>query len=557
MSTPSFHFALPYLFAGLFLLPCADAQSYKPDPGQTSWIVVPGFLKQTDGKYTASHLVLYQKGCGRNSKGELENRVDPTLTYQINVSGDLRTPTSILSGECTLSFDLAAGIAQPGTEIIEVRSADPAKPAVPAISRGFGILTLMDALSQPTPGKPQVDVIWGVLSNGLCSDTFGIRVASKLFCIQARIGNNSAHALQLAGVGFQKKNDEEKTPNTGYLITRAEAQTGASLTGRNIVYHSLQAAGLLLAGGTPFFTDLIVQGRWSTATSFVAGPLLAGFNLVAPDLTVREGNNLDDQAFRDGKLIPNNTQVALMLFLDKKEILSRLQKECTTDPIIGAIGEPAQKKKAQKTCLKGDDPRVAKIAIGDLILIGDEVEYIQRVVVDSTVTSQEIAARPQVITSLLTTDGVGTMLGTSMNAAISVLVDNVAATIVGTSTPEKLQFKLAASAVSSLAAGQIHTVALADASGNILTTQTITVKTAPLVTGVALQTDSTGTVSGSGLDSSISITLDSQQTINGATSASSIAFKTPLSLTLDSSHTVVVSDLTGNQIWNQPVKVTK
>jgi hypothetical protein len=544
------------LYAGLSTL--VSAQSYKPDPGQTSWIVVPGFLKQTGGKYTASHIVLYQKGCGRDSKGNLQNPVDTTKAFQVSVSGDLGTALNVIPGECTVSFDLSTGAAQPGTEIIEVRSSDPAKATVPSVSHGFGILTLMDALSQPTPGKPQVDVIWGVLSNGLCSDTFGIRVASKLFCIQARIGNNSAHALQLAGVGFQSKSEGEKTPNTGYLITRAESQTGSSLTGRNIVYHSLQAAGLLLAGGTPFFTDLIVQGRWSNATSFVAGPLLAGFNLIAPDLTVREGNNLDDQAFRDGKLIPNNTQVALMLFLDKREILSRLQKECSTDAMINAITDTGQKNKANKACLKGDDPRVAKVAIGDLILIGDEVEYIQRIVVDSTVTSQEVAPKPQVTAAILTADGVGTVVGTAMNSVTSVLVDNVAGTIVGAPTADKLQFKAAATSVAAIAAGQSHTVVLADANGNVLATRIVPVTAVPLITGMTLMTDKTGTVSGSGLDSTLVVTIDGQPTLaNGTASSTSIPFRTPMALTLNDSHTVVVTDLTGNQVGSQVTKVTQ
>jgi hypothetical protein len=127
---------------------------------------------------------------------------------------------------------------------------------------------------------------------------------------------------------------------------------------------------------------------------------------------LREINNLDDQAFRDGKLIPNNTQVRLLVFVQKAslaeaigEVVPRLinanQKYCQTPmeagykPVPGVAGQcyPAWED-SLNNCLKKlvCDPLVVKLALGRMIIVGDQIDYIQRVVVDSNVTSQEVQA---------------------------------------------------------------------------------------------------------------------------------------------------------------------
>jgi len=110
------------------------------------------------------------------------------------------------------------------------------------------------------------------------------------------------------------------TPNISYQTARASAQAGQSTTTRNIVVNGTQAVGLIMAGFTPYFLNNFNKSRWATGPSIVGTPLAQAINLVAPDQTIREINNLDDQAFRDGKLIPNNTRVRMLVFVQKKSV---------------------------------------------------------------------------------------------------------------------------------------------------------------------------------------------------------------------------------------------
>lgn len=200
----------------------------------------------------------------------------------------------------------------------------------------FTDFTVMDGAAGPIPPglPPEVDVIWGVMSQNNCSDAFGKRVATSMYCVQLKIGNNSGHPLQIAGVGFAKSlkalealNIPSTTiANASYASARAVLVQSQVFTVRNLTYNSIVAAGLIMAGGTPFFRRANARANYATATSIVSGPLQQAFNILFPDPIIAQLRNLDDQTFRDNMVIPNNSQIQTVVFVEKQSITVALNE---------------------------------------------------------------------------------------------------------------------------------------------------------------------------------------------------------------------------------------
>jgi hypothetical protein len=385
-----------------------------------AWTATPAVLYQKDKAYPKSVSVrLFLNGCDDKNK-KVSTDLKPGESYSISVTGTGITPGTIVVGDCSLTTDLAInGDAQPSVAMITVRKGQ--------TDDGFAQFYLMDATAGPIPANPQVDVLWEVLVDHVCRDNFGNHMPRDLYCVEVKIGNNSSHPLQLVGVGFYRESPKcgpEKTrfnctgnnagistPNISYQTARASAQAGISITGRNLLVNGTQGIGLLMASFTPYFRNDFNKGRWSTGASIVGTTLAQAINLVAPDQTLKEINNLDDQAFRDGKLIPNNTQVRLLVFVQKESIaeaISDLVPKMKAGSEVGCknfippgykksadtpdMCYPAWEDKSFKNCTKKlvCDPIIVKLALGRMIIVGEAIEYIQRVVVDPSVTSQEV-----------------------------------------------------------------------------------------------------------------------------------------------------------------------
>ena len=386
------------------------------------WTANPGVLYQKDKVYPKSVTVrLLLNGCDDKNK-KVSAALGSGEKYTLAVTGAGIDADPPLVGDCSLTTKLTIGDGvQPSLAMITVKKGE--------ADAGFAKFYLMDATAGPTPANPQVDVLWEVLVDHVCRDNFGNHMPRDLYCVEVKIGNNSGHSLQLAGVGFVRPSPqcgpEDKrdncpgsdehgisTPNISYQTARASAQAGISLTGRNLLVNGTQGVGLLMASFTPFFRNDFNKSRWSTGATIVGTTLAQAINLVAPDQTLKEINNLDDQAFRDGKLIPNNTQVRLLVFVQKESIARAISQivpklkagsevKCDS-PIQPGYKKsadrptqcyPAWEDKSFKDCTKRlvCDPIVVKLALGRMIIVGDAIEYIQRIVVDPSVTSQEVS----------------------------------------------------------------------------------------------------------------------------------------------------------------------
>jgi len=429
------------------------------------WTAINSAIYQQKGTYPPTvNVRLFWNACILDDKGQPNPPNQLGQYYGITVTGAGVTASQPVVDGCSLATTLTiSSSAAPGLQALNVIKYASASDKVGA-GNGFAQIAFMDATAGPVPANPQVDVLWEVLTDALCKDNFGNHMPGHLFCVDVKIGNNSGHALQLAGMGFTRKSlqciepkaenaqkhdctgspqEGISIPNVSYQIARASEQYGSQVTARNIIANSVQALGLLMVSFTPFFENSFSKSRWSTGAAIVGTGFTQVINTVAPDLTVRELQNLDDQAFRDGKLIPNNTQVRMLVFVQKKSLAeaigavvpqiqaANLVHNCTTPPTgykkaKGASNDCYPKwEDSFGDCLKKLDcnPVVVKLALGRMVIIGDSIEYIQRVVVDSNVTSQEVPAGnstanalPTVTKATLQTSGTptGTLTGTNL-----------------------------------------------------------------------------------------------------------------------------------------------
>lgn len=418
------------IFAFIAISLSCGAQNL-PFPSKAEWTATPGVLRQVQGKYPGSvNVVLYLNNC-RDNSGTLQHKLAGDSVYQIVGSGAGITATAPTVGDCTLTTTLTIdGSAQPGNQFLVVN--EKANGKTDFISMGAAMLAMMDATAGPTPSTPEVDVLWDVISQHVCSDSFGNHVPKYLYCIEVKIGNNSSHSLQLAGVGFKVKHPFAGkadipgdarliSPNTAYQTTRSVLQAGQGTTARNLIYNITKSLGLIMASFTPYFHNANSSSKWSTGAAIVSGAFVQTIDLVAPDLTVRELNNLDDQSFRDGKLIPNNTQVRMIVFVDKELIAGTMKERCTE---LLTVKSTLPSDVEIKKCTNSQDPTIIKVLLGDLVLVGDSVDYLQRVVVDTSVTSQEVAPAVAInASSADSTSKLVTLGGAGLDGITSISVD--------------------------------------------------------------------------------------------------------------------------------------
>jgi hypothetical protein len=402
--------ALPLLMA-LASLSFAQGNSVS---GKPSWTSNPGAQRESNGSYPAKvNVVLFLNACTRDASGAVVSPLDPSDVYRITPTGAGIQAEVIQVGPCQLTstITITPEISQPGYQYLMVSKQT--KGSGPFLDVGFSRFGLLDPLAGPTPSTPEVDVQWIVLSQHACADAFGNHVAKVFYCVQVTIGNNSAYTMQLAGIGFKTPNPLAGVlgvssdasliePNISYQVSRAVAQNGQSTTFRNILVNGVQGIGLIMSSFTPYFRNPFNVSRWSTGSAIVSGAFVQAMNLVAPDLTIRELNNLDDAALRDGKVIPNNTQAPpVMVFVDKMDVRDSL---ATLETNVKGITSPTI---GQQTLLKDLDncvqkqtcgPIPVKLALGHIVIVGDQIDYIQRVVVDSSGSAAQVPV-PPLITS--------------------------------------------------------------------------------------------------------------------------------------------------------------
>lgn len=421
------HSVCPQACLCLFTLLASCASTHAQVERTANFTTLPEIVRpDASGKYPTTHFVLIKNDCGEGPK-----QLTEAASYVVELAGDTNQPKPESYGHdaCSIWFNLVPPDVLPGTIVAKIQEAsdDSKKTSIGTAFLSFGAAIQKP---QPIPTTPKVDVMWAPIGHPVCRSVFGRAVANNFWCIGLTIGNNSGYQLQVAGVGFKARDTISNgyiiTPNSSYAVTRAVAQGPDSLRFRGYVVNGVAATGLLMAGFSPYFTNEGSAKRFNTGTSIVSGPLQAALNLIWPDYAQKQMNSLDDQSLRDGKLIPNNTQVRTVVFLDKGS--HQLDYASTCKGIYGASfansiyrkdhnNNDASSDDALKyyngllaqeietkiraidpneassfdSCLRGRTSLGLKEALGDLVLIGDTIEFKERIVVDPTVQSQEAA----------------------------------------------------------------------------------------------------------------------------------------------------------------------
>jgi hypothetical protein len=274
-------------------------------------------------------------------------------------------------------------------------------------------------LPEPIPPglTPGVDVTWSILPYRETADAFGRKVASQYFAVNIKIGNNSAFPIQLAGFGFDLNNllrsangqslPPSPSPNTPYHVTRSTIERDREVGGRAIILNSLTAALSVYSVAGGFFGT--GQGGLANAANAAAkdryalflalgNPVAAGFGLLVPDKTIRHLIAIDTRAFRDNQIIANNTHQHVLTFIsrDLAECPSREPCKPLTDP-PGWKGTITRLPYNRRSF----DPNAVKATLGNLVIVGQEIQYLNRVRVinrpDPTVAAPPVVQTPKII----------------------------------------------------------------------------------------------------------------------------------------------------------------
>lgn len=245
------------------------------------------------------------------------------------------------------------------------------------------------------PGlDPEVDVMWTVMAKDVVHHNFGSKIAKHYYGIQLSIGNNSGFDLQIASVGFRlpaNTNIKNTVPTNSYRATRGTLEREQEIGTRAKVFASLRTAGLLLTGFLPFWHALGPSANAARFGDILNGPVITGAGLIFPDTTIRQMTRLDDQTLRDGLIIKNNSQVRTTVFIPK-QLLDIAKNEGVNDNTFKRYNAERKKMVDYR-----NDPQYVNLRLGDLVLIGQAIKYLNRVQVISTSEGGPIAPPPTVV----------------------------------------------------------------------------------------------------------------------------------------------------------------
>lgn len=276
-------------------------------------------------------------------------------------------PTSELT-ITSLFTDAASTAKRPDAVPLKVTAVD--EPA--AIN--LGVVRLLAGGTPPgpiPPGlNPQVDVMWSVVPDEVVHDNFGSKISKEYYCIEVIIGNNTGYDLQVAAVGFtvpslnpnSPASSKYIVPSSTYKMTRGSIERAQQVGGRAKSLALINTLGAALTATTPFFHVTNHRANFAQLTNIINNPLTSGYQSFYPDTIIRQLDRLEDQALRNDvtarTIVPNNTQIGTVTFIPKAFLVTQ------------------QQLKDKKNRLTPQD--VMKL-LGQLVLVGEQVEHINRI----------------------------------------------------------------------------------------------------------------------------------------------------------------------------------
>lgn len=259
------------------------------------------------------------------------------------------------------------------------------------------------------PGlDPQVDVMWGVMSDKVVMHNFGHKIAKHYYGIQLSIGNNTGYDLQIASVGFRLPpytNIKNTVPTNSYRATRGTLERAQEIGTRAKVLNSVKAAGLLLTGALPFWHALGPRANAALFADLINGPFVGGLELVYPDTIISQLTRLDDQMLRDGLIVKNNSQARTLVFVPKQLLdiskdegfLDISKKESFIDhQELKELKRFNSENKKKKKFDFRNDPQYVNLRLGELVLIGQPIQFLNRVQVIKSAEGGPVTPPPTV-----------------------------------------------------------------------------------------------------------------------------------------------------------------
>ncbi len=308
----------------------------------------------------------------------------------------------------------------------------------------LGIVTLSIRSPNPTqagpiaPGlpAPQLDIMWKVLPRQPVADSYGSRVADGFFAIEATFGNQTGYDLQIAALGFESPSficdvsttpqkfdtsrsckdpfnkfgllkpvdasstDKPTMPVDAYPIVRGTVEREQFVGTRAVVVNLVKAAGPILVGvGGAYFP---ATDSFNRATEIFVSPFEKGLELVYPDLTTNHLISLDNRALRDGAVIPNNSAIRINAFISRELVQCGFPRHW--------YSLSTRTSHFDWDCRPGDTrlpyaqnfrPADVVAHLGRIVLIGQPIQYLNRIRVVQDEDKQEAHIGPLVTSSVL------------------------------------------------------------------------------------------------------------------------------------------------------------
>jgi hypothetical protein len=242
----------------------------------------------------------------------------------------------------------------------------------------FAALMLCGGVFADAPAGSGVDIAWKVLPRRVVADNFGARIAKLYFAVQAVVGNSSGYDIQVSSIFFRMPDSaglSAPVPTDPYNIVRGTLDREHLVGMRNTSIHVIEAVGPVLAGGAVFFAGNTAASLhhgliYSRIINVFTGPFAKGFELVLPDKTLNQMVALDNQAMRDSALISNGSQHGLLVFVSR-DLLMR--------PRDGSADAKARRRGLRRGFRNDFDPMVVMRELGEMVLVGKSVQYVNRI----------------------------------------------------------------------------------------------------------------------------------------------------------------------------------
>ena len=160
-----------------------------------------------------------------------------------------------------------------------------------------------------------------------------------------------------------------KIPTDSYQVVRGSLEREDEFGMRHFALGAIKSIGLVFTGIVPFVS---IPNNVPKLANFINSPLQEGFEVLFPRTTLRQLQRLEIQALHDGMIIPHNSQRRALAFIAKDVVNMTQENRDHTQKVMARLGE--------------------------MVLVGQQVDYLNRVQV---VSQGSGAVKPPLVTTQL------------------------------------------------------------------------------------------------------------------------------------------------------------